>query len=287
MNSHVAGALRPDGVAGIRLDRPDKLNALVEASFEDLVAAAGRVARDSNVRAVVLHGAGRAFCAGLDLSNFDAGSEAPAERDPLATRTHGIANLYQQAVMAWRNLPVPVIAAVHGVAFGGGLQFALGAEVRLVSSDARFSVMEIKWGVVPDMAWFGLMPQGIRADVMRELVYTGRVVSGEESVVLGLTTGVSDAPLDEAAVWHLKSRNAARGRYAAQNAYSIAPFLVTRRRRCWPSRRNRIDFWAISSRWSRFARASNIVLRNTPRQLPSFESNGEGFQAAVENINLK
>lgn len=198
MNSHVAVALSADGVAEVRLDRPDKLNALVEASFEGLVAAAGRLARDSNVRAVVLHGAGRAFCAGLELSNFDAGSEAPAERDPLATRTHGITNLYQQAVMAWRNLPVPVIAAVHGVAFGGGLQLALGADLRLVSPDARLSVMEIKWGIVPDMAGFVLMPLVVRADVMRELVYTGRVVSGQEAVVLGLATRVSDAPLDEA-----------------------------------------------------------------------------------------
>lgn len=162
MNSHVAVALSPGGVADVRLDRPDRLNALVEASFEDLVAAADRPGRNSNVRAVVLHGAGRAFCTGLDLSSFAGSSDTPTGRDPLATYTYGIANRYQQAVMAWPNLPVPVIAAVHGVAFGGGLQFALGAEVRLVSPDTRFSVMEIKWGIVPDMAGFVLMPLVVR-----------------------------------------------------------------------------------------------------------------------------
>lgn len=198
MNSHVAITLRPDGVAEVCLDRPEKLNALVRASFEDLVAAAERLGRDPSVRAVVLHGAGRAFCAGLDLSNFDASRKAVTELETLATRTHGIANLYQQSVLAWRDIPVPVIAAVHGVAFGGGMQLALGADMRLVSPDAQLSVMEIKWGIVPDMAGFVLMPHVARADVVRELVYTGRVVSGDEAVGLGLATRVCEAPLDEA-----------------------------------------------------------------------------------------
>ncbi|MGS1040043.1 enoyl-CoA hydratase-related protein [Burkholderia glumae] len=218
MNSHVAVALSSGGVADVRLDRPERLDALVDASFEDRVATADRLGRNLNVRAVVLHGAGRAFCTGLDLSSFAGSSDTPTGRDLLATCTYGIANRYLQAVMVWPNFPVPVIAAVHGVAFGGGLQFALGAEVRLVGPDARFNVMEIKWGIVPDMAGFVLMSQVIRADVMRELVYTGRVVSGEQAVVLGLATRVTDAPLHEAAVWHLKSRNAASRRYPAQNA---------------------------------------------------------------------
>ncbi|MGS0897359.1 crotonase/enoyl-CoA hydratase family protein [Burkholderia stagnalis] len=216
MNSHVAVALSPDGIAEVRLDRPDKLNALVNASFEDLVATASRLSRDSSVRAVILHGAGRAFCAGLDLSNFDPASETSVGRDALATRTHGVTNLYQQAVMAWRDLPVPVIAAVHGVAFGGGLQLALGADVRLVRPDAQLSVMEIKWGIVPDMAGFVLMPQVTRADVMRELVYTGRIVSGEEAVALGLATRACEAPLEEAR--HLASEIAQRSPQAIRSA---------------------------------------------------------------------
>ena len=198
MNSLVAVTLHPDGVAEVRLDRADKLNALVHESFEGLVAAANQLSREPSVRAVVLHGAGRAFCAGLDLSNFDSNGNGSIGSGQLAVRTHGMTNLYQQAVMAWRDLPVPVIAAVHGMAFGGGLQIALGADLRLVSADAKLSVMEIKWGLVPDMAGILLMQRLARADVVRELVYTGRIFSGEEAVRLGLATRVCEAPLADA-----------------------------------------------------------------------------------------
>src|SRR4051812_26007264 len=147
-----------DGVADVRLVRTEKMNALDAAMFAALVETADRLGREKGLRAVVLSGEGRAFCAGLDMERFaamtDCGGDGVAgtqSRD-LARRTRGLCNDSQQAVWGWRQLPVPVIAAIHGVAFGGGLQLALGADLRLVAPDARMSVMEIKWGLVPDMA---------------------------------------------------------------------------------------------------------------------------------------
>src|SRR6201984_1086006 len=147
-----------EGVADVRLVRADKMNALDQAMFEALVAATDRLASEKGLRAVVLSGEGGAFWAGLDMGRFAAmnengGNGIPGgEKRDLTLRTHGLANFPQQAVWGWRQLPVPVIAAVKGVAFGGGFQLALGADMRFLSADARMSMMEIKWGLVPDMA---------------------------------------------------------------------------------------------------------------------------------------
>ena len=145
-----------EGVADVRLVRADKMNALDAAMFDALVATSERLAHEKGLRAVVLSGEGRAFCAGLDMGRFaamkDGGNGVPGgDKRDLSIRTHGKANAAQQAVWGWRQLPVPVIAAIHGVAFGGGFQLALGADIRLLAPDARMSIMEIKWGLVPDM----------------------------------------------------------------------------------------------------------------------------------------
>lgn len=180
-----------DGVADVRLDRPDKMNALDPAMFEALARTGADLAQARGLRAVVLSGEGSAFCAGLDMARFAAiassgGGDGGLAR--LADRTHGIGNLFQEVALVWRRLPVPVIAALHGVAFGGGLQIALGADIRYVAPDARLSIMEIRWGIVPDMAGTLLLRDLARGDVIRELTYTGRIVSGEEAVTLGLAT---------------------------------------------------------------------------------------------------
>src|SRR5258705_4731804 len=147
-----------DGVADVRLVRADKMNALDAAMFDALVATSERLAHEKGVRAVVLSGEGRSFCAGLDMDRFAAMKEqggngvAGGEERDLAKRTHGLANFPQQAVWGWRQLPVPVIAAIQGVAFGGGFQLALGADMRFLSPDARMSIMAITSGLVPDMA---------------------------------------------------------------------------------------------------------------------------------------
>jgi enoyl-CoA hydratase/carnithine racemase len=186
-----------DGIAEVTLNRPGKLNALDPAMFEAIIAAGERLSRTAGLRSVVLTGAGRAFCAGLDMETFAsiaAGGGAPGLGE-LMTRTHGIANAWQQAAYVWRTLPVPVIAAIHGVAFGGGFQIALGADIRYVAPDARMSILEIKWGIVPDMSGIALMRELARADVIRELAMTGRVFSGTEALAYGFATSLHADPL--------------------------------------------------------------------------------------------
>ena len=189
-----------DGVADVRLVRADKMNALDAAMFEALVATAKRLASEKGLRAVVLSGEGRAFCAGLDMGRFAAMKEkggngiAGGEQRDLTARTHGMANFPQMAVWGWRELAVPVIAAVHGVAFGGGFQLALGADMRFLSPDARMSIMEIKWGLVPDMAGTPILASLVRDDILRELTYTGRIFSAQEALTYGLATRICEDP---------------------------------------------------------------------------------------------
>ena len=189
-----------EGVAEVRLDRPDKLNALDPAMFEALVATGEHLARNRSLRAVVLHGAGRGFCAGLDMQTFADMADGRSEGaiGDLAKRTHGIANAPQQAALVWRDLPVPVIAAVHGVCLGGGFQIALGADIRYVAPDAKLAILEIKWGLVPDMGGIALMRELARGDVIRELALTGRTFSGTEAVAYGFATAVHADPLEAA-----------------------------------------------------------------------------------------
>ena len=194
-----------NGVADVKLVRSDKMNALDNAMFEALVAAGDQLKTEKGVRAIVLSGEGRAFCAGLDMGNFGRMAEGGGGGNPtsrsdeaLGARTHGPANRAQYACWVWREAPVPVIAAVHGVAFGGGFQLALGADMRYVAPDARLAVMEIKWGLVPDMAGTQLMRHLAREDIVRELTYTGRIFSGEEAHRYGFATRVCADPYAEA-----------------------------------------------------------------------------------------
>jgi len=189
-----------DGVADVRLSRPDKMNALDQAMFDALVETGSSLVNLRGLRAVVISGEGRAFCAGLDMGRF-AKMAAPVEGDTtafneqrLGTRSHGLANATQYAVLVWQDIPVPVIAAVHGVAFGGGFQLALGADMRFVAPDTKMSVMEVKWGLVPDMGGTLLMPRLARGDVIRELTFSGRVFSGTEALSMGFATRVCDDP---------------------------------------------------------------------------------------------
>jgi enoyl-CoA hydratase/carnithine racemase len=206
MNDRIEWTRHPDGVVELQLARADKMNALDPAMFDALIEAGEALRGDATARAVVISGRGKAFCAGLDMASFErmqqgAGAdvlgEGAAGADLLA-RTHGISNAAQQVAMVWRDVPVPVIAAVHGVAFGGGLQVALGADIRIVAPDTRLSVMEIKWGLVPDMAGMVLMRELARSDVVRELTFTGRIFSGEEALQIGFATRLSADPLAEA-----------------------------------------------------------------------------------------
>jgi len=180
-------------VAHVLLDRADKMNALDDAMFEALIAAGDHLRGLTGLRAVVLSGAGRAFCAGLDLASFGR-SDRRAET-PLTARTHGLANRPQYVATQWRDLAVPVIAAVHGVCFGGGLQIASGADIRIVHPATRLAVMEVKWGLVPDMGGYLLWRGNVRDDVLRELTYTHREFSGTEAAALGFATHADEDPL--------------------------------------------------------------------------------------------
>lgn len=195
-NDRVSLSLGGDGVAHVRLIRDDKLNALDGEMLDALIEAGKTLFDMPGLRAVVLAGEGRAFCAGLDLAAMgDPGSFGEA---PLSERTHGNANLFQQVGLQWRKLPVPVIAAVHGVCFGGGLQIAAGADIRVVHPEARLAIMELKWGIIPDMGGFALWKSQIREDVLRLLTYTNREFSGEEAVAYGFATLADLNPITRA-----------------------------------------------------------------------------------------
>ena len=183
------------GIAHLTLTRADKLNALDPAMIDALLHAGEALHAMAGLRCVVVSGEGRAFCAGLDLASIMAGM---ADLEPLPARTHGNANRFQQLAMQFRKLPVPVIAAVHGACFGGGLQIAAGADIRVATPDARLAVMEAKWGIVPDMGHFVLWRGLVREDALRELTYTAREFSGSEAQALGFVTHCADDPLARA-----------------------------------------------------------------------------------------
>ena len=193
-----------DHVADVRMNRPEKMNALDGAQFAAIVDAGESLKKESGVRAVVLSGNGRAFCAGLDFGSFQAmagGDAAPREDRPqrgIADLEGRITHLGQQAAWVWQELEVPVIAAVHGVALGGGCQVALGADIRIAAPDAQFSVLEIRWGLTPDMTATAMLPHLVGLDVAKELTFTGRMVTGTEAAQIGLATKVSDTPLEDA-----------------------------------------------------------------------------------------
>lgn len=199
MSERVRVTLLEGGIADVRLNRPEKLNALDPPMFEALVVQGRRLATERSLRVVVLSGEGRAFCAGLDMASFVGMRERRAGEAAIFARAEGgPANRAQATAWVWKELPVPVIAAIHGVAFGGGLQVALGADLRIVAPDAQLSVMEIKWGLVPDMGGTQLLRHLVRLDVAKELTFTGRIVRGSEAAALGLATRVADDPRAEA-----------------------------------------------------------------------------------------
>ncbi len=184
-------------IAHVRLNRPAKRNGLDLAMFEGILATGEKILANPSIRAVVLSGEGPAFCAGLDVKAFfsmgDAGQRRLLER-PAGTP----ANVAQRVAWIWREIPVPVIAAVHGSCFGGGLQIALGADLRYVHPEAQLSVMEAKWGLVPDMSLSKTLLDLMPLDVAKELTFTARIVDGKEALSLGLATCVTADPLGDA-----------------------------------------------------------------------------------------
>lgn len=185
-----------DDIAIVSLNRSEKYNALDMAMFDGITGTVAKLKENKSIRAVILKGNGKGFCAGLDMVSV--------LKNPLNAHTllkkeaHEVSNLAQDVGYLWRSLPVPVIAVTHGSCFGGGMQIALGADFRYSTTDCRFSIMEAKWGLIPDMSLSVTLRELTRIDIAKELVMTGRIFSAEQALDYGLITKISEAPLEDA-----------------------------------------------------------------------------------------
>ncbi len=182
-------------IAHVRLTRADKMNAVDQDMITAIISAGNEVAA-SDARAVIVSGEGKAFCAGIDISGLSGMiGKDPAEL--LMPRTHGegTTNQWQEVAMVWSRMDIPVIAAVHGACYGAGIQLALGADIRIASPDAKFAVMEMKWGIVPDMGGMVLLPKLVRTDVLRRMTYTAEPISAEQAERWGIVTEIADDPM--------------------------------------------------------------------------------------------
>ena len=195
------------GIADVRLDRADKRNALDPAMFDAIARAGKDLVSNKEIRAVVLSGSGASFCAGLDFASFqsmaDGGSSSSETKSNSgenagAMQPGAITHLAQQICWVWQEVPVPVIAAIQGHALGGGMQLALGADIRIAHPDTQFAMREVHWGLIPDMTGTVMLSRLVRDDVAKDLVFSARVMSGTEAHQLGVVTRLTDSPLEVA-----------------------------------------------------------------------------------------
>ena len=189
-----------DHVAHVVLNRPEKRNAINLDMFDGLADVGDRIMADPSVRAVVLSGAGDSFCAGIDISVFAEAGESFMSGG-MAAIEPSIANRFQRPAWVWQEVPVPVVCALDGVVFGGGLQIALGADIRFAAPAAQLSVMEVKWGLVPDMAITATARHLVAMDRLKDLAFTGRIITAAEALDAGLVTAIEDDPLAAAQAW--------------------------------------------------------------------------------------
>ena len=189
---------KDNGIAYVELNRGEKYNALSQEMFSAIIEAGQSLMHDESTRVVVLSGRGKGFCAGLDFAGFQAMSDSSKRPSASAIRTENIANRAQMVCYVWKQLPMPVIAGIHGVAFGGGFQLAMGADIRIAAPDSRFSVMEIKWGLIPDMSITQTFRDLVRMDIAKELTFTGRIFEAPEAAELGIVTRMNDDPVSAA-----------------------------------------------------------------------------------------
>lgn len=201
--NRVTTSIQDNGIAHVKLNRPDKMNALDLPMFEAIAETAETLAKDRSVRVVILSGEGRAFCTGLDVKSMVKNGPLSIGKKLLSKRrqegpTASKGNLAQDVAYLWRDLNVPVIAALHGMCFGGGMQIALGADMRYCTPDCKLSIMEAKWGIIPDMSASVTLRELVPMDVAKELTFTGRIVTGEEAAELNLVTRCVVDPMEEA-----------------------------------------------------------------------------------------
>ena len=212
-----------DWITHVSLSRPDKKNAMDDEMIDALIAAAEQI-DIARTRVVILSGEGSCFCSGIDLSGLTQMLGADMT-ELLVPRTHGqgTTNRWQEVAMIWRRLEIPVIAALHGEVFGAGLQLALGADIRIACPKAQLAVMEMKWGIIPDMGAMVLLPHLVRDDVMRRLVYTAQPVSGVQAEKWGLVSEIDNDPLEAAiALAEQLSRQGPNAMQAAKKLCTLA-----------------------------------------------------------------
>ncbi len=248
-------------IATVTLNRPEKHNGLDLPMFHAIVAAARSLRKRKDVRAVILCGAGPSFCAGLDVKS--AFSSLPKFARDFATFGIKRRNIFQDVGLCWRDLPIPVIAAIHGNCFGGGMQIALGADFRIAAPDAKLSIMEVKWGLIPDMSGTVTLRELMPIDQAKRLTMTGQVLSGREARDYNLVTEVADDPLATARAWAAelcsKSPDAlSLGKTLYQHNWLAGENAALRRER-------RYQFKLLNSRNQRIA-----VKANTERKPPEF-----------------
>lgn len=185
-----------DHIAYLWLNRPEKLNGLDMPMFQQVVATAKKIRKDKNIRAVILAAKGDSFCAGLD---FKAVSKNPSMIAKVFLKWPWTKqNLAQEIAHCFRDLPVPVICAIHGNCFGGGLQMALACDYRIATPEAMLSIMEIKWGLIPDMSGTVTLSRLTRSDIAMELTMTGRMFPATEALEYGLVSKLAANPVAEA-----------------------------------------------------------------------------------------
>lgn len=253
-----------DGIAHVTLNRAEKYNGLDLPMLRGLVEVAGRVEADRSVRAVVLAGEGKAFCAGLDFASV--AKEGAMTKARAALKVPGRrTNLFQEACWVWRELPVPVIAVLHGHCFGGGMQLALAADFRFATPDCELSIMEGKWGLIPDMTGSVTLRELVPMDVAKRLTMTAEVFDGRQALDLGLVTGIAEDPLKDA--------EALAGELMTRSPDAIA---MTKRllHRTW-TQSPRWAFWTETVLQARLMRGANHRIArsaNLAKEVPAFVS---------------
>ncbi len=224
MKQHVI-VTENNGIATVALNRPEKKNALNIELIQALVDAGTQLSDRRDIRAVILTGAGNTFCAGLDVAAMPKIAAFANEAGGIMKRTHGTSNIFQATSTIWAGLPMPVIAAVSGYAFGGGFQIMLGADIRIAAPDTRFSIMETKWGLVPDMGGMVAMHRLARADVIRRLTYTAEIFDGTAALDWGFVTELAADPMARATA--LAAEIARRSPDAVRTAKSLINATAT------------------------------------------------------------
>ncbi|WP_445946472.1 crotonase/enoyl-CoA hydratase family protein [Shewanella sp.] len=184
------------GIAYVTLSRPDKYNALNFDMFKAIDKVIKQLQQDKQLRLVILSGAGGNFSSGLDVKSLN--KDPSKALNLLFKWLPGNANLAQRVSLGWQRLPVPVIAVIEGICYGGGMQIVLGADIRIASDNAKLSIMEAKWGLVPDMAGLAGLRQLIGKDQALKLTYTAEVIDAEKAFAIGLVTEVSLEPMARA-----------------------------------------------------------------------------------------